>query len=266
MKSYIKVGDVVSFDYDVNTIGWIAVVIKRGFINPYNKYEHQMLVQPRKIKNINETEFILGDKYGCDRMQIVKQATKCRRLDKYTYKLKLCDVIDNTYSNRRQLTNQSKINIYKCIIDNLQVCAKALILESELLTSTEYIKTKFANACVDIPNPLASLFKTKMKNVNLFTMTLQNFLIKYDCHDLYDFVWVDLCKSIIGDQNSEILPLIMKENIILYNGYLAITCCLRGCDYDKTMRIINTYIGKKYEIVIEMRYQGAMLFMMFKKL
>ena len=31
MKSYIKVGDVVSFDYDVNTIGWIAIVIKRGF-------------------------------------------------------------------------------------------------------------------------------------------------------------------------------------------------------------------------------------------
>ena len=104
-----------------------------------------------------------------------------------------------------------------------------------------------------------------MQLVNLFGMTFQNFLIKYDCHNLYDFVWVDLCNCIKGDQNSQILPLILKENIVLYNGYLAITCCLRGCDYNKTMRIINTHIGEIFEIVIIKRYQPAMLFIMLKK-
>jgi hypothetical protein len=267
--SYLKIGDVVSFDYSHNNIGWIGIVIKQGFVNPNNKFEKQILVQPRKIKMLNETSFIIGKKYGAQIMQVVKQATKCKRqfLDgKRAFILNICKSIDNTYPNYRQLTNPSKIAIYQLILDNIKVCNTVLLLESELLTSTEYIKTRFPKAHVDIPNPLSSSFLTKMKNINFYAMTIQMFLLSFNCVYCYDFVWIDLCKSIKGDDNSDILPLVVEKNIISRNGFLAITCCLRGCNYDTTIGIILAQLNGIYELSLMKRYQPAMIFMMFKKL
>lgn len=260
----IKVGDVVSFDYTNEKTGWVAVVVACGFINIRNKFERQIKVQPRFIEMTGKRRFLLGEKYGDESYQVLEQATKCHQIHKKKYALVIPKSVDNTYSSLRQLTNPDKLKSYQMIIENLDYCNDALLMESELLVFTKYLKTQFANVVVDVPNPMANLFaSTKIPDVFLYPVTFQEFIFE-NSKKQYDFVWQDLCKTLLYE-NSTILPMIVSNHIVRPGGHLAITCSLRKCDYIKSMRIIKRDIGNEFTIVTEKRYWPSMLFCLLKR-
>ena len=263
-KTSIKVGDVVSFDYTKEKSGWIGVVTECGFINSQNKYEKQIKVQQRWVEMTGKKRFLLGGKNGDEAYQVLEQATKCCQIRKNKYALVIPKTVDNTYNSLRQLTNPDKLESYQMILKHLDHCCDALLMESELLVFTKYLKTRFTETVVDIPNPMAASFPSiKIPYVFLYPSTFQEF-IKGHAQNRYDFVWQDLCKTLLHE-NKDILPLIVSNNIVRPGGHLAITCSLRKCDYIKSMRIIKRDIGNEFTIVTEKRYWPSMLFCLLKR-
>ena len=268
-ENLIRVGDVVSFDYSATKTGWIAKVVETGFVNPENKYERHIKVQEWKFALKGRTRLILEDKRDDKEpvMQVLQQATKCPRTDKdREYVLEIPRVLDVTYNNRRQLTNPDKIDTYRTILGRLDGCERVLLLESEALSFTKYLKTRYEDAEVDIPNPMADSFeKPKIGGVTLYPMTLQEFAVSDAvCGREYDLVWQDLCKTLKGD-NVDILPVLVGRQLVKPGGFLAITCCLRRCDYETSMGIIKKQIRGRYKIVDEKRYWPSMLFVLMKR-
>lgn len=267
----IRVGDVVSFDFTDSRTGWIGVVKERGFINPDNKWERQIKVQPRRFQMIG-SNFLLGESYGREVMQVLQQATKCTRWagNNKLCKLELPDVKDNTYNSLRQLTNPDKLHTYTIILDHLRTLGNldtSLLMESEMLSFTKFFKTSFPDALVDIPNPLVCCFQVpaNMHNVQLHPSRMQDFILSPGCHGrTYDFVWEDLCTSLLHE-NADLLPLIVQQKIVKPGGYLAITGCLRQADYVRSMSYIKKHTHHDFEIVAEKKYWPSMLFVLLRR-
>lgn len=274
MVSALRPGMVVSLDFSPKTSGYIGKVIKTRFINKKNKYERLVQVQFHKsvLVRRNGTFRLSSHPHpdGPPTLYVSDQLTKCPKIrDPDVYKVELPSVADDTYKSGYQITNKDKLETYETIFKHLEACSSALLMESELLKFTEYLKTKYPQAIVEIPNPRSKSFpKTKISKdpgVCLYPCTIQDFLKDHYDGEQYSLVWQDLCKT-IKNENASILPLIIKKQAVAPGGLLAITCSVRGYRLAETQHIIRTTLPPNFVLVDEHSYRPSMYFCLYRRL